>query len=83
MRPELVYCDTQVIDRRLKTDPAKLNLFQGMNTHDSIREIAFLDRVTKDRGHHDLRRSIERVISKGQYEWLTLRVREDGQLSEE
>lgn len=70
-------------DAKVLFHPVDYLLFQGMNTGDAIRDVAFLDRETKDRTHRDVQRSIERAVSKGQYEWLTLRVKDDGGLVEE
>lgn len=70
-------------DAKVLFHPVDYLLFQGMNTQESIREIAFLDRETKDQGHRELQRSIERAVSRGNYEWLTLRVADDGSLIEE
>lgn len=70
-------------DAKVLFHPVDYMLFQGMNTQDSIREVAFLDRVTKDRGHRELQRSIERVVEKGAYEWKTLRIDDAGHIVEE
>ena len=49
----------------------------------SIKNIVLLDRKSKSPDHRGLQKSIEKTIVKGNYDWLTLRVLEDGSIKEE
>ena len=82
--------DSVFTPRRLDPDDAKVLfhpvdylVFKGMKTGPSISELLFLDRETRDSEHKQIQRSIEKVIDRGHYEWLTLRVKDDGTIQEE
>ena len=82
--------DTVFRPRKLNPDDAKVVfhpidyvVFNGMKGGSSIKNIVFLDRVTKASDHRALQKSIEKTIERGHYDWLTLRVREDGSIKEE
>lgn len=62
--------------------PVDYIVFNGMKEN-SLKNLLLLDRETKSTEHRMLQRSIERVIEKGNYEWQTLRVLEDGRIKEE
>jgi len=74
--------------RKLHADDAKVLLhpvdyivFSGMNSSNNINRIVFLDRLSKDAQRRRLQRSIEKTIEAGKYEWVTLRVSENGTMS--
>lgn len=76
--------------RKLNPDDAKVVfhpidyiVFNGMKNGDSIRNIVLLDRQTRSSAHRRLQYSIEKTIERGNYDWLTLRVLEDGSIKEE
>lgn len=76
--------------RKLNPDDAKVVfhpidyiVFNGMHNLDSIKNIVFLDRKLTSSDHRRVSRSIETVVNRGHYEWLTLRVQEDGSIKEE
>jgi len=76
--------------RRLNPDDAKVVfhpidyvVFNGMKNGSSIRNIVLLDRESKSSDHRTLQKSIEKTIERGNYDWLTLRVLEDGSIKEE
>jgi predicted Holliday junction resolvase-like endonuclease len=82
--------DSVFTPRRLDPDDAKVLfhpvdylVFRGMKSGPSISDLIFLDRETRDTAHRQVQRSIEKVIERGQYEWLTLRVKDDGTIEEE
>jgi predicted Holliday junction resolvase-like endonuclease len=82
--------DTVFTPRRLNPDDAKVLfhpvdyvVFKGMKASGCIKEIMFLDRETKSKGRRAIQRSIEKTIERGHYEWLTIRVLEDGSMKEE
>jgi predicted Holliday junction resolvase-like endonuclease len=81
--------DSVFTPRKLNPDDAKVIfhpidyvVFNGMKEKDSIKDIMLLDRETKSPDHRRLQRSIEKVIERENYEWLTLRVRDDGTIIE-
>jgi predicted Holliday junction resolvase-like endonuclease len=76
--------------RRLNPDDAKVIfhpidyiVFNGMKNSETMKNIVLLDRESKSSQHRAVQKSIERVLSRGDYEWLTLRVQEDGSIVEE
>lgn len=76
--------------RRLDPDDAKVIfhpvdylVFKGMKNGGAISKLVFLDRETKSKEHRRLQDSIEKVIAKERYDWVTLRVGEDGSVVEE
>ncbi|MFH1620032.1 MAG: Holliday junction resolvase-like protein [bacterium] len=77
--------------RRLNPDdahvifhPVDYVVFNGL-THNApdMKNILLLDRTTKDPQARKTQASIEKAVSKGRYEWLTLRVDESGEVAEE
>ncbi len=76
--------------RKLNPDDAKVIfhpidyiVFNGMKNAETIKNIVLLDRQTRQANQRSAQRSIERVIERGNYEWRTLRVREDGKIDVE
>jgi predicted Holliday junction resolvase-like endonuclease len=76
--------------RKLNPDDAKVIfhpidyiVFNGMNEAESIKNVVLLDRRAKQKDRRLIQRSIERVVERGNYEWRTLRVHEDGRISVE
>lgn len=76
--------------RRLNADDAKVLfhpvdyvVFRGMKEQGTIREIILLDGETRAPDRIRVQKSIEKVIEMGNYEWLTVRVQEDGTVVEE
>ena len=76
--------------RRLNPDDAKVIfhpidyiVFNGMKGAESIKNIVLLDRELKKSDQRTVQRSIERVVERENYEWQTLRVKEDGKIKVE
>jgi predicted Holliday junction resolvase-like endonuclease len=76
--------------RRLNADDAKVLfhpvdyvVFRGMKDQGTIREIVFLDGEAAGPVRKRLQKSIERTVESANYEWLTIRVQEDGEIIEE
>lgn len=66
--------------------PVDFIVFNGMNNNDgdcSIKEILLLDKNNKAGQYLTIQKSIENSIRTKNYEWLTLRVENDGQIIEE
>lgn len=57
--------------------PVDYVVFNGLSAREQVTSIVLLDRL-KDRRHGVMQRSIERVVERGQYEWCTIRVADDG-----
>lgn len=75
--------------RRLNPDDAKVLfhpidyiVFNGMKNNE-IKNLLLLDRQTKLVDHRRLQGSIEKAIEHGNFEWITLRVEENGEINEE
>lgn len=82
--------DNVFTPRRLNPDDAKVVfhpidyiVFNGMKNAASMRNIVLLDRQTRSSDHRRLQHSIEKTIERGNYEWLTLRVLDNGSIKEE
>ena len=76
--------------RKLNPDDAKVLfhpidyiVFDGMKNADNVKRIVLLDRSTTSVSHRALQKSIEKVIEREHYGWITLRVDEDGSIGEE
>lgn len=76
--------------RKLNPDDAKVVfhpidyiVFNGMKEAKSIKDVTLLDRKTDSSDRRALQDNIGDVISKGDYEWLTLKMREDGSIVED
>lgn len=76
--------------RKLNPDDAKVIfhpidylVFKGMNGEDSIKGLLLLDREAKSSDRRRLQRSIEKVVDKEEYEWLPIRVLDDGTIRED
>jgi predicted Holliday junction resolvase-like endonuclease len=70
-------------DAKVLFHPVDYVVFKGMKSAGPIKEIAFLDRETKSKERRTIQKSIERAVEKEHYEWLTIRVNEDGSIREE
>jgi hypothetical protein len=82
--------DSVFTPRRLNPDDAKVIfhpvdyiVFCGMKGDGPIRRIVLLDRIPNSPDHHRIQDSIASTLAKDRYEWKTIRVQEDGQISEE
>jgi predicted Holliday junction resolvase-like endonuclease len=75
--------------RKLNPDDAKVLfhpidyiVFNGMKSKD-LKNLILLDRVTRESAHKKIQRSIEKTIDHERYEWLTIRVKDDGKVCTE
>ena len=57
--------------------PVDFLVFNGMKNND-ITNLVLFDREVKERGQKALQKSIEKTVSRENYEWITMRVLEDG-----
>ncbi len=68
-------------DAKVIFHPIDYVVFNGMsNDGRPIKNIVVLDRQAMEREHRTLQKSIERVIERENYEWVTIRVLEDGRI---
>jgi predicted Holliday junction resolvase-like endonuclease len=65
-------------DAKVVFHPIDYIVFDGMKRAESIRNIVLLDRKAKRTA--SVQKSIERVVERGNYEWQTLRIQEDGKV---
>jgi hypothetical protein len=64
--------------------PIDFIVFNGLTkTPEKIKNILLLDKAAKTSLDKTLQKSIEKAVSKGRYEWLTLRVEHKGEITEE
>jgi len=76
--------------RKLNPDDAKVVfhpidyvVFNGMKAKASVKNIILLDQYSKSRDRRAIQSSMKNAVSRGHYEWLTLRVDEEGTVREE
>jgi len=62
--------------------PVDYVVFNGYK-EDELKNLIFLDRKIKSPKNRALQNSIRKTVKKENYEWLTLRVKDDGTVSEE
>ncbi len=75
--------------RKLNPDDAKVLfhpidylVFNGMKAG-AVRNLILLDRKGETKERISLQNSVEKVIERGNYEWRTLRVEDDGTVKEQ
>ncbi len=82
--------DSVFTPRHLNPDDAKVIfhpvdyiVFCGMKGDGPIKRIVLLDRIPKSSEHRRVQESIANALDKKQCEWKTIRVHQDGKISEE
>jgi predicted Holliday junction resolvase-like endonuclease len=73
-------------DSKVIFHPVDFIVFHGMNNRDkpcAVTEIVLLDKAKKAGEALLIQKSIEKVVQEGNYEWITLRVEESGQIKAE
>ena len=63
--------------------PIDYVVFKGMKSEGPMKEIVFLDRDTRSADRRKIQRSIEKALEQEKYEWLTIRIQDDGTIREE
>lgn len=73
-------------DAKVIFHPVDFVVFNGMTSDRGftpIKNLVLLDKKDRQGEHLRIQRSIERAVDRSNYEWLTLRVQEDGSIAEE
>ncbi len=70
-------------DAKVIFHPIDYIVFNGMKSKEPMKNIVLLDRVTETTSHKKLQKSIESTINHERYEWLTIRVKDDGKVCTE
>lgn len=73
-------------DAKVIFHPVDFIVFNGMNNNHgdaSIKNLMLLDKNDKTGEYLNIQNSVEKAVSKANYEWLTLRVEENGTITEE
>ncbi len=70
-------------DAKVLFHPIDYVVFNGMKDIGAMKNIMLLDRESKSADHRRLQKSIEKTIEKGNCEWVTLRVDENGCIEED
>jgi predicted Holliday junction resolvase-like endonuclease len=68
-------------DAKVVFHPVDYIVFNGMKA-DSLKNLLLLDRSVASGDRKTLQRSVEKVVNKGDYEWVTISVKEDGTVQE-
>lgn len=63
--------------------PVDYLIFHGMKSAAVISKLLFLDQETKSKKQRRLQGSIEKAVEKEKYDWVTLRIEDDGGVVEE
>ena len=66
-------------DGKVMFHPVDFVIFNGMKKND-ITTLVLFDREVKERNQKTLQKSIEKTVSKENYEWITMHVSEDGSI---
>ena len=69
-------------DAKVILNPIDFIVFNGMHKS-GIKNLVLLDNKKKKSEDRSIQRSIDKAVDKERYEWLTLRVNEDGSIKEE
>jgi predicted Holliday junction resolvase-like endonuclease len=70
-------------DAKVIFHPVDYLVFKGMNSIDGdgrIKSLILLDRHEKHEDHKKLQKSVERAVERCRYDWLTLRIQDDGKI---
>ena len=70
-------------DAKVLFHPVDYVVFCGMKDSGIVKEIVLLDRKAQVPKRRRVQRSIEKVVEAGKYDWLTVRVQNDGTIVEE
>lgn len=70
-------------DAKVLFHPVDYVVFCGMKESGIVKEIVLLDRKAEAPKRRRVQRSIEKVVEAGKYDWLTVRVQNDGTIVEE
>ena len=68
-------------DAKVLFHPVDYIVFNGMKA-DSLKNLLLLDRNAVGNDRKVLQRSVEQVVNRGNYEWVTISVHEDGTVQE-
>lgn len=68
-------------DAKVLFHPVDYVVFNGMKSH-CMKNVLLLDRKGAAKDRTALQRSVEKVVSKGQYEWVTISIDGDGKVHE-
>jgi predicted Holliday junction resolvase-like endonuclease len=55
-------------------DPVDFVVFDGMNLKEQVKRVVLFDGPAHDKLREKIQRSIRKVIEKGNYEWLTVKI---------
>ena len=61
-------------------DPVDFVVFDGMTLRDSVRRLVLLDGPPRDKRRERIQDSVRRVLKRGDYEWKTVRLGQDGRV---
>ena len=66
-------------DSKVIFNPVDFVVFNGLKD-DNMKNVLFYDEKKTDNNERELQRSLEKTIEKGNYEWVTIRIDNDGNI---
>lgn len=70
-------------DSKVLFHPIDYVVFDGMKKPEGVKRIVLLDRESSSAQHRAIQQSIENAVEKERFEWITLRIDEDGSIADD
>lgn len=70
-------------DAKVLFHPIDYVVFDGLKKSSSVKNVILLDNKSKSSEQGGIQKSIEKTVERGAYEWMTLRVQENGEIRSE
>ena len=70
----------EIGDAKLLCDPVDYLVFNGMKK-ENIKNLIFMDSVKGNKDEKALQKNIETIVDRANYEWITMQVNEQGEVS--
>ena len=67
-------------DLKALFDPVDFVIFDGLKQKEKVTQVVFFDGPAHDKQRERIQKSIKKVIRKGNYEWETVKLDENGKL---
>jgi len=68
-------------DLKALFDPVDFVIFDGLKRKEKVKQVVFFDGPAHDKERERIQKSIKRVLKKGNYEWQTVRLDEEGRVA--
>jgi predicted Holliday junction resolvase-like endonuclease len=70
-------------DAKVLFHPVDYLVFCGMKSGGAVKRLIFLDRVSTSSEHRRVQKSIEKAVEQRKYDWITMRIDADGEITED